>query len=115
MKKAFCEPGNVEFCPPIALVSVFALRTEDQGSSFVVKRSDENGGDVEFKTIEELEKAFAAGEGTLHPGDLKASTTTVVMGVLEKIAAGLKSDKKAQNAAKALKAFQKKMAKQKKK
>merc|ERR1711935_1055570 len=40
MKKAFCEPGNIKFCPPIVLS--MALGPPE----VVIKRSSENGGDV---------------------------------------------------------------------
>lgn len=111
MKKAFCEPGNVKFCPPISLASVFAIGAGNQGS-LTVNRSPENGGDREYKSIAELEKDFA--DGSLHPGDLKAATTHVMVALLEKLAAGIKADQTAVKATKDLKAFQKKLSKMKK-
>ena len=52
--------------------------------------------------------------GALHPGDLKATASTIMVGVLDKIASAIKADKEATQASKALKAFAKKMAKKKK-
>jgi tyrosyl-tRNA synthetase len=77
-----------------------------------VQRSAENGGDQVFQAPSELEKEFA--DGTLHPGDLKAASTDLMFGVLEKLAAGIKADAEATKAAKTMKAFQKKMAKSQK-
>jgi hypothetical protein len=77
-----------------------------------VQRSAENGGDQVFQAPSELEKEFA--DGTLHPGDLKAASTDLMFGVLEKLAAGIKADAEATKAAKTIKAFQKKMAKSQK-
>uniref|UniRef100_A0A7S4MY38 tyrosine--tRNA ligase n=2 Tax=Odontella aurita TaxID=265563 RepID=A0A7S4MY38_9STRA len=110
MKKAFCEPGNVEFCPPVAMAAAFGL---EGGSEIEIKRSEENGGDVSYKSREDIERDFAS--GALHPGDLKAAATAVVLGVLEKLAEGIKKDADAAKAGKTLKAFEKKMSKKKKK
>jgi len=110
MKKAFCEPGNVDFCPPIAIAAVFAIEKEGAGH-IEVKRSEDNGGTIQYKQASDLEADFASEK--LHPGDLKASTTAVMVSLLEKLSAGLKAD--AQKATKDLRAFQKKTSKMKKK
>ncbi|CAB9507871.1 Tyrosine--tRNA ligase 1, cytoplasmic [Seminavis robusta] len=112
MKKAFCEPGNITFCPPIAVASVFAFELGSMGS-ITVKRSDDNGGDITFSSSEEISSCF--GDGSLHPGDLKAAASSIIVEALDKLASGLKSDGEASKAAKGLKAFQKKMAKKGKK
>lgn len=111
MKKAFCEPGNVGFCPPIAAAATFAMGPPSNGC-LSVKRPPENGGDCEYSKVGDLEGDFAS--GALHPGDLKAATTAVMVNVLEKLASGIKADAKAFKASKDLKNFQKKMAKMKK-
>mmetsp|Transcript_14124 Transcript_14124/g.20319 ORF Transcript_14124/g.20319 Transcript_14124/m.20319 type:complete len:756 (+) Transcript_14124:147-2414(+) len=108
MKKAFCEPGNVAFCPPIALVSTFIL---DQGKELLIKRSDDNGGDVAYKRREDLERDFES--GALHPGDLKASAASMMVETLEITASAIKADGGAAKGSKALKALAKKMAKNK--
>mmetsp|Transcript_11579 Transcript_11579/g.27708 ORF Transcript_11579/g.27708 Transcript_11579/m.27708 type:complete len:782 (-) Transcript_11579:55-2400(-) len=112
MKKAFCEPKNTTFCPPIAVASVlaFGLDTDSRGE-FTVGRSAENGGDVTFKNRAELEGNF--GDESLHPGDLKAATTKLIVATLEDLSGSIKKDNDSNKAAKALKALQKKMAKKK--
>ena len=113
MKKAFCEPGNVAFCPPIALASVFSFDLGIVGNgSVIIKRSEENGGDIEYKNAEEIVKSFS--DGSLHPGDLKAASSAIMVDVLDKLAIGIKADGEASKSGKALKALQKKMAKRKK-
>ena len=114
MKKAFCEPGNTSFCPPIVLACAFSFDLGIVGTSgtVTIKRSEENGGDVDFKSSDELTKSFA--EGSLHPGDLKAASSAIMVDVLEKLASGIKADAEATKAAKGLKALQKKLAKRKK-
>ncbi|EJK49928.1 hypothetical protein THAOC_31149, partial [Thalassiosira oceanica] len=111
MKKAFCEPGNVAFCPPIELLSYFGGLGD--GRAVTVSRSAENGGDVTYTSRDGLVQDYRS--GALHPGDLKSLTSGVMVGVLTGVSDALKSDGDAAKAAKALKAFQKKMAKQKKK
>ena len=107
--KAFCEPGNVAYCPPIALASTFALADGE----WIVKRSPENGGDATYKSRQEIEKDFES--GGLHPGDLKSAAAAVMVKLLEKLSAGIKENGEATKAAKTLKAFAKKMAKNKSK
>lgn len=111
MKKAFCEPGNTKFCPPISVSSVFCFGPSAEGS-LTIKRSEDNGGDVTYTNVTDLEKDF--GDGSLHPGDLKAAVTAVTLKILENLAQATKADKEATQAAKTLKAFQKKLSKMKK-
>ena len=108
LKKAFCEPQNIAFCPPIDLATVFAMRP-----AMVVERSADNGGNAEYTSREQLEADFAS--GALHPGDLKASVSNAMVQVLTNVAAAFKSDPVATKAAKELKAFEKKVLQQQKK
>ncbi|ERL91479.1 hypothetical protein D910_08809 [Dendroctonus ponderosae] len=71
LRKAFCEPGNIENNGILSFVKhvVFPLLNETE--QFVVKRKAEDGGDVNFKTFDALEKAFA--DLAIHPTDLKSA------------------------------------------
>lgn len=111
MKKAFCEPQNIEFCPPIEFAQAFIFGAPTNGS-LTLSRSPENGGDVTYSTKEDLKKDFAS--GALHPGDLKPPLLKLAVSVLDKIDAALKAGD-AKKAAGALKQAAKKMAKQGKK
>jgi tyrosyl-tRNA synthetase len=106
LKKAFCEPQNTAFCPPIDLAVAFAMRP-----ALTVERSPENGGAVQYSSRAQLEADFAS--GALHPGDLKASVSGTMVQVLSDVAAAIKSDAAAAKAAKELKAFEKKLQKKK--
>ena len=106
MKKAFCEPGNTDFCPPIVVSFAFS------GGEIKISRSEENGGDVTYTTQADMEKDFKS--GALHPGDLKAAAFGIMTGTLTKLSDSLKKYPDAQKASKALKAQEKKMAKKKK-
>jgi tyrosyl-tRNA synthetase len=112
MKKAFCEPGNTKFCPPIALASAFGFGFSDDAlGEVLVKRSPDNGGDVIFKSRAEIEAAFT--DESLHPGDLKVTTTALMFETMDKVAKGIKADGEAVKASKALKVLEKKLAKKK--
>ena len=110
MKKAFCEPQNIDFCPPIEFARVFVFGPPSN-DNFTVPRSAENGGELVYSSVDQVKADFAS--GALHPSDLKPPLTKVAVAVLDKIAAALgKGD--AKKAAATLKNFQKKQAKQKK-
>jgi len=113
MKKAFCEPKNINFCPPISIASTFAFDLEtDSASEMTISRTLENGGDLVFKTRSDLESAFAG--DSLHPGDLKAFAASLMVDTLDKLSKAIKSNSEATKASKTLKATQKKLAKKKK-
>ena len=128
MKKAFCEPGNVGFCPPIELLAYFGGLSDSDGigggeggtdeqegggGGVTVSRSPENGGTVTYTSKAALLGDFAL--GALHPGDLKGAAATMMVEVLTAMSGERKGDDAATKGVKALKAFEKKMAKQKKK
>mmetsp|Transcript_18326 Transcript_18326/g.23765 ORF Transcript_18326/g.23765 Transcript_18326/m.23765 type:complete len:723 (-) Transcript_18326:3-2171(-) len=113
MRKSFCEPGNVSFCPVIEFVKAFC------GSEFKIVRKEENGGDVvyslggssstECNELSKLVDDFK--RESLHPGDLKNSMATVMLDVMTDVEKGSKSNKSISNALKCLKAFDKKVTK----
>ena len=110
MKKAFCQPGNMEFCPVISVLSAFQHLNLGPSSetcdTITIHRTPENGGDVTYATAEEMTIDFA--NGSLHPGDLKAAASTLMVSVLERLSESIKKDGEASKGAKALKAFEKK-------
>lgn len=83
MKKAFCEPGNIENNGVLSFTKyvIFSLLKNDE--KFKIRRSTENGGDIVFESFELLEKAYASEE--IHPGDLKASVEIHINKLLEPI------------------------------
>ncbi|CAL8297727.1 unnamed protein product [Lota lota] len=80
LKKAFCEPGNIENNGLLSFVKhvLFPLHGE-----FSVKRDPKWGGDKVYTVFEEVEKDFA-GE-LVHPGDLKASIEVALNKLLDPI------------------------------
>ncbi|XP_028819300.1 tyrosine--tRNA ligase, cytoplasmic isoform X1 [Denticeps clupeoides] len=80
LKKAFCEPGNIENNGVLSFVKhvLFPLHSE-----FIIKRDPKWGGDKVYTIYEEVEKDFAA--EMIHPGDLKASVETDLNRLLDPI------------------------------
>ncbi|XP_015667133.1 tyrosine--tRNA ligase, cytoplasmic [Protobothrops mucrosquamatus] len=80
LKKAFCEPGNVENNGVLSFVKhvLFPLRSE-----FVILRDEKWGGNKTYTSYEDLEKDFA--EQVVHPGDLKSSIEVALNKLLDPI------------------------------
>eukprot|EP00929_Paragymnodinium_shiwhaense_P087482 TRINITY_DN4764_c0_g2_i1.p1 TRINITY_DN4764_c0_g2~~TRINITY_DN4764_c0_g2_i1.p1 ORF type:complete len:753 (+),score=267.95 TRINITY_DN4764_c0_g2_i1:87-2345(+) len=94
IKKAFCQGGNVESCPPLFWAGELMKLT---GAPLEITRKPDNGGDKSYTEAKPLKEDFAS--GALHPGDLKPAVSKMVNKVLETLRAELKSSdvlKKAQ-------------------
>lgn len=80
LKKAFCEPGNVENNGVLSFIKhvLFPLKAE-----FVILRDEKWGGNKTYVNYEELEKDFA--EQVVHPGDLKSSLEVALNKLLDPI------------------------------
>ncbi|KAJ1178001.1 hypothetical protein NDU88_003251 [Pleurodeles waltl] len=80
LKKAFCEPGNVENNGVLSFIKhvLFPLKSE-----FVILRDEKWGGNKTYINYEELEKDFA--EQVVHPGDLKSSLEVALNKMLDPI------------------------------
>ena len=109
MKKAFAEPGNTDDCPVIAVVTEAVLPYG--AGKLVVKRKEENGGDMTFTASAELKAAYAS--QALHPGDLKPAARDAVDAVLERVRAAMKADPELGKAAKEVEKVAKRNAKKK--
>ena len=109
IKKAFAEPGNVKFCPVIDLADFFALKF-GQGK-LCIQRSEENGGNIDYNSVGDIKRDFESGK--LHPGDLKAAVTTVMVDLFTRFVSAQKADKELLSATKTLKQLNKKNSKKK--
>jgi len=76
------SPGNIAENGILAFTKhvLFPLRS---GADFVIRRKEEFGGDMIFKTYQELEDAFAKED--VHPGDLKNAVGGYLNELLEPI------------------------------
>ncbi|XP_063934525.1 uncharacterized protein LOC135146297 [Zophobas morio] len=87
LKRSFCEPGNISFCPPLLLLEHVVLFLEKR---FCVQRTLENGGDVLYTSAQQAWQDYE--EYALHPGDLKPSIITSVNSILEPFRALIKEN-----------------------
>ncbi|KAH8857980.1 Tyrosine--tRNA ligase, cytoplasmic [Schistosoma japonicum] len=76
IKRAFCQPNNIDINPILDICRWVLIPDLSLGEPFVIPRSEKNGGPLHIisqsSTISEwdsLKQHFA--NGTLHPGDLK--------------------------------------------
>ncbi|KAJ1569807.1 hypothetical protein HK096_001187 [Nowakowskiella sp. JEL0078] len=86
LKQAFCEEGNIEVNPILALTKIVIFPTLSLSSDtpkFKISRSEKFGGDIVFDNYQAVEDAFARKE--LHPGDLKKGVIDAFNSLLEPI------------------------------
>jgi len=83
LKKAFCEPGNIENNGVLSFTKYVIFPLLQPGENFVVPRSQEHGGDLPFETYQSVETAFAKQD--IHPGDLKGAVEVYINKLLEPI------------------------------
>ena len=70
IQSAYCEEGNIEENGVLAfLKNVILTLKKDAGEKFIIERPEKFGGNIEFSTYEEVERAFISKK--LHPLDLK--------------------------------------------
>ncbi len=78
IKKAYCPAKQVNDNP---IIQIAQYHIFPRFESFVVERDEKFGGDIEYRSFEELKKDFASGE--LHPMDLKISIANYLNKLLE--------------------------------
>jgi len=81
IKKAYCPEKQVEGNPILEMCK-YIIFPELKGEVFLIKRPEKFGGNLEFTTYKELEKAFVDG---LHPLDLKNGTANYINKILAPI------------------------------
>jgi len=82
LKKAFCPEGELENNGVLAFLKhILFLIKEDKNETFIVKRPEKFGGDVEYKEYASLEKDYL--DKKLHPADLKNALADEINKLLE--------------------------------
>ena len=99
-KKAYCPEGQAEENPVLEYCQCIVFEKVDE---FVVKRPEKFGGNVAFKSYDELEKAFVAKE--LHPMDLKQATAEYINSFLEPVRRHFEEDARAKELLEKVNAF----------
>lgn len=98
LKKAFCEEGNIIDNGVLSFVKsvLFPLRSLNGNTpSFLIKRDEKWGGNVNYTSYQSLEDDFR--DKKIHPGDLKAAATEAINNLLEPIRKKWKNDLEFQN------------------
>ncbi len=88
--KAYCPEGEVIDNPVLEYCRYIIFELVDE---FVVKRPEKWGGNLVFRTYEELEKCFVAKE--LHPMDLKSSAAGYIDKMIEPVRKHFEEDEDA--------------------
>ncbi len=78
INSAFCPEGNITFNPILDWAKSLIFREKD--SHFLIERSAQYGGDIEFYSYQELEDAFLDKE--IHPLDLKNGIANKIIDIL---------------------------------
>ena len=112
LKKAFCEPGNADANPPLALGA--ALVESGLVAALAVARAPENGGDARYGA-DDLDRLVAdVAAARLHPGDLKPAVAAALRESVLAASAAAADYPDAKKDAACLKALAKKLARAKK-
>lgn len=78
IQNAFCPEGNTTFNPILDWAKSIIFREKD--SYFLIERSAQYGGDIEFFSYQELEDAFL--DKKIHPLDLKNGIANKIIDIL---------------------------------
>lgn len=106
IKSAFCPEGVVNPNPVLEYLKYIVFPSV---GSLEIKRSESNGGNVVYKTYEELEADFGAGK--LHPGDVKPATSKAINVLLQPVRDHFKNDPHAKQILTRVKQYAKQHAK----
>lgn len=84
LKKIYCKPGEIDDNTLLTLCKgiIFPL-LERTGKNMLIERSEKFGGNIEFKTYDELEESFATQK--IHPSDLKSGVAKTITDTLKPI------------------------------
>ncbi|MBY9009836.1 MAG: tyrosine--tRNA ligase [Candidatus Lokiarchaeota archaeon] len=81
VESAFCPEGNVSVNPILDWAKFVIFR--NKGSTILIEREAKFGGNIEFNSYTELEKAFLS--KSLHPHDLKMGVANKITEILEPV------------------------------
>eukprot|EP00121_Abeoforma_whisleri_P006705 Awhi_evm2s6105 len=82
LKRSFCEPGNIDFCPTLTLLEHVVLPWSES-HSLLIKRKADNGGDMSYDDADKARADFKT--EILHPGDFKPSITKAIDAILDRV------------------------------
>ena len=106
MRKSYAFPASTTFCPVLQYARAFVFNDETN-SELVLKRKEENGGNVVYSDYEKLVEDYS--NELVHPGDLKNAMADVMVQVMTRVQTSVNNKD-----IKKWVAFEKKVAKMKK-
>ena len=83
VNKAYCTPGDVKNNPILSIAKLIIFPKLDK---LEIKRDKKFGGNLKFKSYEELETSFESGD--LHPADFKSAMIEAIEEVIAPIRKG---------------------------
>ncbi|MBN1156590.1 tyrosine--tRNA ligase [Candidatus Woesearchaeota archaeon] len=101
MNKAYCPEGIIHENPVLEYCKYLIFERFD---SIQIERPEKWGGNLEFKSYDELESAFQKKE--LHPADLKAAVANYLNQMLEPVRKKLEESKTAKELKKKISSFE---------
>lgn len=99
--KAYCPEGIVEDNPVLEYCRYIIFEKVDK---FLIERPEKWGGNLEFHSYKDLEKAFVNKE--LHPMDLKQATARYINDFIEPVRKHFEEDNKAKELLEKVKSFE---------
>ena len=99
-KNAYCPEGQVEDNPVLEYAKYIIFERMDKIN---IERPEKFGGNVSFKSYEELETAFK--EKKLHPMDLKTAVAKCINELLAPVRKHFETNKKAKELLEKVKSF----------
>ena len=99
-KKAYCPEGREEDNPVLEYAKYIVF---ERFKEIVIKRDKKFGGDIKFKSYQELREAYIAKK--VHPLDLKNTIAGYIDQLLEPVRAHFKKNKKAKKLYEAVKKY----------
>jgi len=101
ISKAYCPEKQVAENPILEYAKYIVFESFDE---LKIERPEKFGGNVEFKSYEELEKAFS--NGNLHPMDLKNGVASAINKLIEPVRTYFETDKDAKALFEKVQSFQ---------
>ncbi|MBI2665401.1 tyrosine--tRNA ligase, partial [Candidatus Woesearchaeota archaeon] len=101
-KKAYCQEKEVKDNPILEYCKYIIF---EKVKEFEIERPEKFGGNVVFKSYQELEDAFIAGQ--VHPADLKMSTAKYINHLLDPVREYFAKNPRAKKLKEQVESFQK--------
>ncbi len=106
MKKAYCPEKQVKENPVMEYAEYIVFEKIKDGTfkEFLIERPEKFGGNISFKTYDDLENAYSKGE--VHPLDLKTAMAKYLNELIKPVREHFEKDKKAKELLEKVRSYQ---------